>query len=130
MQAIGDHIVLIPPDVQETSEGGIVLPQQAQKRSYLYGRVLALGDKVSDNLDGLLGTLVVFDRAGMRTVEWGTGKDARQHWVITEAMVLYTITEEECRERGWPLPPEIPTRKPVRSSVNAQLKEATEAARA
>lgn len=124
MQAIGDHIVLIPPDVQETSEGGIVLPQQAQKRSYLYGRVLAFGEGVPSDLDEVpVGALVVFDRAGMRTVEWGTGKDAKQHWVITGAMVLYTITEDECRERGWPLPPGIPTRKP------AQIKGATEAVR-
>lgn len=130
MQAIGDHIVLIPPDVQETSEGGIVLPQQAQKRSYLYGRVLAIGDGVPGDLEVTIDELVVFDRAGMRTVEWGAGKDAKQHWVITGAMVLHTITEDECRERGWPLPPEIPTRKPVRSSVSKQIKEATEAARA
>lgn len=68
MKAIKDSVlVALPPKVTET-KGKILIPGNSEQRNW-YGRVFAVG---RDCKEVEVGDIVVFHKAGMEQVEYGT----------------------------------------------------------
>lgn len=95
MRAIGYHVLVQRPRKVTETEAGIILPDTVDNPSY-YGRVLAVGAKVTEVAEG---DLVVYVKAGADQVEMDTfsrHKDARGEGfvAVSEAMVQAVLSDD------------------------------------
>lgn len=101
LRAVGYHVLIRPPKRASETDGGILLPDTVDNFSF-YGRVIAVGDKVTEVK---VGDLVVYVKAGADQVEmdkFSKRRDALGEGFIaaTEAMVQAVLSEPYAEKLG------------------------------
>lgn len=101
MQAAGDHVLVLQPEKDTTTKGGIVLHEESQQLHY--GLVVSVGPHVKQT--DLLNKIVVFDKSGFQHLEFDTLSDEGRGIIpLVEDMVFASFTIEEAKKRGLKIP--------------------------
>ncbi len=92
IQAVGDHILVIEPEAQTKTKGGIELPQQYAK-PYLYGIVVETGGNVKQVKKG---DWVIFDKSGSFPVV--IDETRKKHFTAVIETAVYMRLDDEAAE--------------------------------
>lgn len=103
MKAQGEHILVQVPRKRDTTEKGIILPDDVGK-TFQYGVVLSIGSKARQELPEVEeGSVVTFDVMGARELLLDSLKDDGR-FVLHCSQVFTTVDEKELISRTLPIP--------------------------
>src|SRR5438128_1190661 len=104
LQPLGDRLIVQPLDEEQTTVGGIVLPDTAQEKPQR-GTVLAVGPGTRNRdtgeyipLDVVEGDVVVFNRYGPTEFKFGV----ETYWVVKEIDLIAKVVGSTSKKSRQP----------------------------